>query len=166
MKPETKRPVGAEIQDQSRRVWLLSYAPLVLWIVVVLGLSTGQGAMSETSRIIRPLLEFLFPAAAPETLSFYHGIIRKCAHFTEYAILGWLACRAFLASATFLRKSPFLFGLGLVILVAIIDETNQSFNPERTGSVWDVLLDIAGGAFAIVAVAAVRHRLCKRVAGL
>lgn len=106
--------------------------------------------MSETSRIIRPILEFLFPAASPETLSFYHGIIRKCAHFTEYAILGLFACRAFLATKSWPRKYPFVFAFLVVIAVAMIDETNQSFNPARTGSIWDMLLDISGGLFAVV----------------
>lgn len=105
--------------------------------------------MTETSRIIRPILEFLFPDASPETLSFYHGIIRKFAHFTEYAILGFLACRAFLASRNWLRNYPFAVALLIVIAIAVIDETNQSFNPERTGSMWDVLLDISGGVFAV-----------------
>ena len=102
--------------------------------------------MNQTSRIIRPVLEFLFPSASSETLLFYHGGIRKLAHFTEYAVLGALACRAFAE----LMSRPFLFAAGLVILVAVLDETNQSFNPLRTGSPFDVLIDVSGGVVAIV----------------
>jgi VanZ family protein len=82
--------------------------------------------MSKTSLVIRPILEFLFPGASEETLIAYHAFIRKCAHFTEYGILAFWALLA-------------------VALVAAIDETNQSFNPARTGSPWDVLLDVSGG---------------------
>jgi VanZ family protein len=75
----------------------------------------------------------------------YHGIIRKCAHLTEYAVLGLLACRAFknLSAATS-RKYFYLLAAALVVAVASADEFNQSFNPERTGSPIDVLIDISG----------------------
>ena len=103
--------------------------------------------MSQTSRIIRPLLEFLFPSASAETLLFYHGAIRKLAHLTEYAVLGIFACRAFAVSA--FGRHPFFFAAVLVVLVAAIDETNQSLNPNRTGSPIDVLIDVSGGVAAV-----------------
>jgi VanZ family protein len=122
------------------------YAPLILWIGIIFYLSSGQASMSQTSRFIRPLLEFLFPATPQETLVIYHGYIRKLAHFTEYAILGFLAARAFSSSSIrVLRKYWFAFSFLLVTLIASIDETNQSFLPSRTGSIYDVLLDVSGG---------------------
>ena len=132
------------------RVW--RFVPLVLWVGVILFLSTSQGSFSETSRIIRPLLEFFFPTALPETLTFYHGIIRKLAHFTEYAILGLLAARAFDVGRAVLASSVIVIG------VAAIDEINQSFNPARTGSVADVLIDLAGGATGILLITILRGR--------
>jgi len=122
--------------------------PLLLWIGVIFFLSSGQGASTQTSRIIRPLLEFFFPDASFETIAFYHGIIRKLAHFAEYAVLGFLACRAF--GQAELRKHRLIFSALLVVAVAVIDETNQSFNPQRTGSPIDVLIDFGGGLSAIV----------------
>ena len=134
------------IVDEKRRKWLTAYAPLVIWIGVILFLGSGQGSMTRTSLIIRPLLEFLFPAADELTLQLYHGFIRKFAHFAEYGVLGLLACRAF-------RKhtgSYILMAVGLVLLVASLDEFNQSFNPLRTGSPWDVAIDVGGGVVAIL----------------
>ena len=120
--------------------------------------------MSHTSRIIRPVLEWLFPLAPEETLLFYHGIIRKTAHFTEYAVLGLLACRAFLASAPgWLSRHPFIAALVLVCLVAVVDESQQSFNPARTGSPIDVLIDVSGGIAAVgLAYFLVRRRRLSR----
>lgn len=107
--------------------------------------------MSSTSRIIRPLLEWLFPNAAPETITSYHAYIRKCAHFTEYAILAFWAWRAFRRSgAELLRKYWYVFSFLLVTLIASIDEFNQSFNPLRTSSPYDVLLDMSGGLAMIL----------------
>ena len=118
------------------------YAPLVVWIGVIFFLSSGQGSFSETSRIIRPILEFFFPDASPETIAFYHGAIRKFAHFAEYFVLGILACRAF-------TVRRYILATFLVLLVAGLDETNQSFNSARTGSPVDVAIDLAGGVAGV-----------------
>lgn len=102
--------------------------------------------MAETSRFIRPLLEFLFPAASEETLQLIHFYIRKCAHFTEYGILAFFAARAFLGSRIdWLRKGRLIFALAVVLAVALTDEINQSFIASRTSSIRDVALDLFGG---------------------
>jgi VanZ family protein len=131
---------------------LTAYAPLFIWVVIIFGLGSGLGAATETSRIIRPLLEFLFPDALPETLAAYHGYIRKFAHFAEYAMLAFLAYRAFRP------WRAFLFSFLLVALVAILDETNQSFINTRTASPYDVLLDISGGVAMLFAIWLVTRR--------
>jgi VanZ family protein len=138
------------------------YAPLFLWIGVIFLLSSGSGSMAATSRIIRPLLEFLFPAASEESLQLMHFYIRKTAHFTEYAVLGYWALRAFSRTAAEWRRNHFyLSAFAVVILVASLDEFNQRFISSRTGSIWDVVLDITGGIFAI-AVWSVAWRYNRR----
>jgi VanZ family protein len=128
-----------------------------LWVGLVLYLSTGQATMTQTSRIIRPLLEFLFPGTPEETLIVYHSHIRKFAHFAEYAVLAFWAQRAFRGSpGKFLRRFWFVWSFLLVVLVASIDETNQSYLASRTGSVDDVLLDASGGLTVIAAFALYR----------
>ena len=107
--------------------------------------------MSRTSYFVRPLLEFLFPNAPEETLIVYHGYIRKLAHLVEYAILAFWSSRTFWGSSVkLLQNFWFLVSLFLVFLVASIDEFNQSFNTLRTGSVYDILIDVLGGTFMIV----------------
>lgn len=134
-----------------RRRWLTHFAPLVVWTVVILGLGGPMGSMNETSRFVRPLLEFLFPASSPETLTFIHGYIRKSAHFVEYAVLGYLAFRAFLSFAISRRFAwAFILSIALSTGIAALDEYQQSFNPERTSSIFDSLIDIAGAAAATV----------------
>ena len=137
----------------SEKKWrgrVIRYAPLVFWTLVILGFSTGQASMQETSLIIRPLLKFLFPAAPDTTIDLYHGYIRKCAHFTEYGILAFFAFRAVAGSSIDrFRRSRFLAPALFVALIASIDEFHQSFVPSRTSSGWDVLLDISGGIFVV-----------------
>jgi VanZ family protein len=146
-------------KPKSRREQITLYAPLFIWIGVILFLGSGQGSMTRTSLIIRPVLEFLFPAATEETLLLYHGLIRKGAHFTEYAVLGFLASRAFARMRTaFFRKYFYLAAAALVLLVAGLDELIQSFNPARTGAILDVAIDLTGGLTAIVLYWLIRSR--------
>lgn len=141
------------------------YAPLLLWIGVILVASTTQASMSNTSHFIRPLLIFLFPSAPEDTLIIYHGYIRKFAHFAEYAALSFFASRAFWSSsAEIIRKYWFVFALGLVALIASIDEYNQSFNPARTGSIYDFLLDVSGGIFMLIIFYTIKTCLFRRSA--
>lgn len=129
------------------RVRLWAYAPLILWLGVILYLSSPEGAFTNTSRIIGPILQFFFPEMSEATRMVIHGYVRKAAHFTEYAVLAFLMARACVMSASpFLWRFRFVVPLMLVAMVAVADETNQSFLASRTSSVYDVLIDIAGGA--------------------
>ena len=135
------------------RASIFAYAPLVLWIGVIFFLSSDQGSMVQTSRFIGPLLHFLFSAASEETIQLYHAYIRKAAHVTEYAVLAAIAFRTlklsgFIAGTIY----RYLLPVGLVMLIASIDEFNQSFEPSRTSSPYDVLLDIAGGIIGLALV--------------
>src|SRR5215213_855696 len=118
--------------------------------------------MSNTSRFIRPLLEFLFPNTPEEILVIYHGYIRKFAHFAEYFALAFFAARAFSGSSNkILRKFWFIFSMVLIVIVATADETNQSFLASRTSSVYDVLLDCSGGLTMILLLAVIRKYFFK-----
>ena len=122
-------------------------------------LSSSNGAMSNTSRFIRPLLEWLFPLMPEETLQIYHGYIRKFAHFAEYSALAFFASRAFWSSSIeIFRKYWFIFAFGLVVCIASIDEYNQSFNVLRTSSIYDVLLDASGGLTVVLLIWLFRKR--------
>ena len=134
----------------SRSSWpdrLIRYAPLLFWIALIFFFSSTAASANQTSRIIGPILHFLFPSSSDETLQQYHFLIRKCAHFTEYALLAFWAIWALTRSShESLKKYRFLLAVLLVLVVASADEFNQSFEPSRTSSPWDVLLDCIGGA--------------------
>lgn len=100
---------------------------------------------------VRPILNFLFPNAPEEMLQLYHSYIRKAAHFTEYAVLAFLAIRAFRQSSNGLIRTA-VYSVLVVVSVAAFDEFNQSFDLSRTGSWYDVLLDISGGITTIVMI--------------
>jgi VanZ family protein len=152
--------------ESKRRGRSFRYAPLILWIGVIFILSSGHGSMKETSRFIRPLLEFIFPGAPEQTLLIYQGFVRKFAHFAEYSALAFWAARAFWnSSIEFLRKFWHFVSFVLVLLIAAIDEYNQSFNSLRTGSIYDVLIDLSGGLLMILLLLVFKKNHKKTVAG-
>lgn len=143
------------------RAW--RYGPVAVWLGVVLFASTGTFSASNTSRILRPLLLWLFPDITEGSLLTAHFLVRKAAHVTEYALLALLAARAFLSSTKeALRTRWYAAAFALVACVALVDEYNQSLNPARTGTPYDSLLDMAGGAAALAALALWRSRRHQR----
>lgn len=128
-------------------------------MVVISFASTGGFSADNTSRIVRPLLLWLFPNITEPNIQLAHLIVRKLAHLTEYGVLGWLAARAFVTSSLeFFRRYWFFAGLVLVICQAAMDEFHQSFLASRTGSAYDSLIDIAGGLLALLLFGYLRRR--------
>ncbi|MBL8048416.1 MAG: VanZ family protein [Chthonomonas sp.] len=70
-------------------------------------------------------------------------IVRKTIHFVFYGLLAYSTMRAALAARDDLRRAVW-FGVGWAMSHAIFDEWRQSFLVGRSGSVWDVALDLAG----------------------
>ena len=139
-----------DLNTPTRRRRLWRYGPLVAWACFVLFASSASFSASNTSRIIRPLLLWLFPDISEASLAYVHFLVRKAAHFTEYAVLALLAARAFRTSArTALRRRWWPAAFALVACVALVDEYHQSFLASRTGTIYDSLLDMAGGATAL-----------------
>jgi VanZ family protein len=127
--------------------FLSRYLPLVVWLAFISLASTDSFNAANTSRIIGPLVLWLFPNTSPETLATIHFVVRKIAHFTEYAILGFLAARAFRV-----HQRWFLISLVLIVVYALFDEYHQSFVPSRTASIFDSFIDMAGGLSALIFV--------------
>ena len=96
---------------------------------------------------------FAFSSRPGYTLPNYGGwdvIVKKGAHVTEYAILGFLTARAFYGSQNRnLQSHWFVVGLALVVVYALLDEYHQSFVPGRTASIFDSMIDIVGGLTAL-----------------
>lgn len=138
-----------EQQNWRGRLW--RYAPLIFWLCVIAYFSSGNASMSNTSRVIRPILLFFFPDLDDVSVLTVQVSIRKTAHFVTYFTLALLASRAFATSKiSFLRRLWFAFAFLIMLITASLDEFHQSYLSTRTGSGYDVLLDSIGGATAIL----------------
>lgn len=117
----------------------LCVALLILNVAFIWGNSLLPGSVSGAiSHFVRDILAFLFPDDSSNPDS-GHGLLRKLAHFTEFASLGALFAWLF----GMLRK-PFLVALPCGFLVACMDETIQYFVPDRGPAFKDVLIDTSG----------------------
>ena len=129
--------------------WLARWWPALVWAAVIFSFSAGAFSAEHTSRIILPILHWLFPGASQEALLAMHHVLRKCGHFTEYFVLSLLILRGIRAGR---REAHLAWALGAISMVAgyaALDELHQSFVPGRGGvEISDVLLDTTGGAAA------------------
>ncbi len=151
------------METKSIRERVRRYAPLILWMALISIASTNEFSSLNTSRVVRPLLLWLFPGINEGRIHLVHLLVRKAAHFAEYAVLGFLAGRAFWASShDLLRRFWFRAGFLLVICHALFDEYHQSFVPSRSGSLFDCFIDITGGAVALIGFAYFQKRRVTR----
>lgn len=127
---------------------LSRWLPVLLWAGLIALFSTESFQSSETDALLRPLLRLLLPGASEATLTQLHAAVRKLAHVTEYAVLGFLTLRALLQPGRPAPRSA-LSALLLCALAAALDELHQGSLPTRTGSLWDVALDSAGAALGV-----------------
>lgn len=135
--------------------WLRVWGPVVVWAAVIFSFSTGVFTSEHTSRIIVPVLHWLFPRWSRETLDAAHHLIRKSGHFTEYFVFSLLVLRAFRYGQKGMRLVWALGAIGVAAVYAGLDEFHQSFVPGRTAAFADVLLDTAGSIAAQVVAALV-----------
>lgn len=144
-----------------RRIW--RYGPLVIWLALIFFGSTDALSASNTSGLTRKILLTIDPRMDEGQLVFWQFLIRKAGHFTEYAVLALLAVRSFAGSSlAFLRRRHILTTFLLIVGYALLDEYHQSFIPTRGPSIYDSMIDIAGGATALLSLTLVRSRLRRR----
>lgn len=111
------------------KLWL----PVIVWAGLILLAATDLFSAQSTGGWLRSILGFDPPR-------WLHFAIRKGAHLTVYAILAALAWRA---------DHRWQVVMAIALAVAMTDETMQSFSMRRTGSPWDVGIDLIGAGLAI-----------------
>lgn len=117
---------------------------LLLYVAFIYCNSLTPAALSsqESGAVLRLLHRALggLGLAAPWLTE---HIVRKCAHFGEYFILGMLLTQS-LNHTGLKREGRALGQLCLTIIIPFIDETLQLFTPGRSGQISDVWLDMGG----------------------
>ncbi len=112
---------------------------IVLILCFIWGNSLLPGEISgKVSDWVKELLAALFPGDVPGVTT-GGGLLRKIAHFTEFAALG--LCLTWRFGMLEKRKSN---ALAFGALAACVDETIQLFVPDRGPAIRDVVIDTCG----------------------
>lgn len=129
---------------------MVDWGLVASWAAMIWVLGGGDFSASETSRIIGPLLEWLFPEWSLDERMVWMGAIRKLAHPVEYGVFAVLVLRlrhALRPHAPLVAHSA--VALAAALLLATLDESRQGTLGSRTGSPLDVALDTLGAAIAL-----------------
>jgi VanZ family protein len=89
-------------------------------------------------------------------------IVRKTAHFCEYAVL---ACTFAFSLTAWKKRGKWLFLIPVLLsaLYAATDEFHQTFVPGRAGMIRDVLLDSSGAAAGSLLFCLITAAIIKKV---
>lgn len=132
-----------------KRKWklLLALAVTVLWLWFIYSrsLSNGEASHEESSAILEGLKRFL-PFLNTK-------LVRKGAHIFEFFVLG---CLLYL-DWRLIGRGRVLLPLGAGLVFAAADEFLQTFVPDRSGEVLDVVIDFCGVAAGVGAALLLRR---------
>lgn len=110
------------------KLWL----PVVLWAGLILSSANDTFSAGNTGGLLQRIL-----GEVPYVL---HVLLRKASHVVVYGILGALACRA---------DRRWTVAMAIALVVASADEWMQSQAANRTGTAWDVGLDLIGASIGV-----------------
>ena len=145
--------------DRRRAVWVIL---TLLWMLLIFWFSAKPAVQSAREshevgmwigRIMMRLHGEQWTNAELEQFAVGADfLVRKGAHMSEYAVLGFLMSGAWgvwdRRNRHVIRRA--VFGLLSVALYAVSDEAHQIFVPGRSGQVTDILLDSAGAAAGVL----------------
>ena len=157
--------VGLEGRLEMKNKKIIFSIMTLIWVAVIFSFSLQPGEVSGSlsGSFLQTMLEWFAPGVfeqletmPQEQLEFWHMILRKCAHFTEFAVLGVLS------SLTLLQTKMKWRGFTAIVfclVIASMDEILQLFVAGREGRVLDVMIDGVGALVGIGVVFAVAKSL-------
>lgn len=135
-----------------RKVLLSAWIPAAICVVMIAISSSDTFSSDNTGSVLRPWFQGIFgPVANAVWVKLLYDI-RKTGHFFGYGFVSVVFFRAwrmtFRLSRAYSAVTASLRAAAVALLSTLIissaDEFHQSFLPKRTGSPFDVLLDMCG----------------------
>ena len=126
--------------------------PISLWLLIpvtgcaVVGMVSG-GVGGADHMVVWLLAHTHLTQARAEELVHY---FRKGIHLSAYGLVGLALSRAALSGKA-TNAGAWMFALSSTLCLASFDEIRQTTAPNRSGSAWDVALDMTGAALFIAA---------------
>lgn len=144
-----------------KKVW--SAVPAILFMVVIYWFSSrtavqSQGSSNKVVDVVVAVGESCFGKIKDNRDQVYEilsTIVRKGAHFTEYAVLCVLLLY-WLSSFSISYRRRCAIAVAISALYAATDEFHQLFVPGRSGQITDVMIDTSGALVGMLVVSAAR----------
>lgn len=133
---------------------LLIFQMLFIFTMSSFGSDSSNAQSSQIVQVLHQVFPNLSSRTSDLDASTLTFVVRKTAHFTEYAILGILFY--FFYRQTLPQKNGLqLFVLAILSssLYACTDEIHQLFVPGRSGQFTDILVDTLGASFGCAGLA-------------
>lgn len=146
---------------QGKRI--LCWLGVAGWMGVIFWMSaqTGDQSGGASEAIVRWLVSVFYPGfqqlsqvRQTAILEVCHTILRKGAHFAEYAVLSMLIANA-LQRYTLPKRLYWLLPVAGSAVYALTDEVHQYFVPDRACRLLDVAIDTCGAIFGMCLFAAI-----------
>lgn len=151
----------------------LAWLAVIVWMAVIFSMSaqtveqsrdTSTEVTKEVAPSVVPDYVELTESEKKDAVAELDIVVRKLAHFSEFALLGALLCIALTetrAQGSGVAVAALLASL-IASLYAAGDELHQLFVPGRIALFKDYLIDTAGGFFG-AALALVAIRILRRI---
>lgn len=145
-------------KGKRRYIWAAVTALYVLFIFSN-SLTPADESSRQSGFVLQTLLGIL-DGLGLDSIWLTEHIVRKCAHFTEYTVLGLLLFKslAVWGGSAFPRR---LLNVSLGVWIPFVDETLQLFTEGRSGQISDVWLDMSGVAAGTILAWLLGQFLCK-----
>lgn len=128
-----------------------------MWIIFGFSNQNGEESGSISKKITQMItkniksIQELEEAEKEKVLKKIEHFIRKLAHFSLYTIIGILSMSLMLTYNIKTKNQIVISGI-IGLLYAISDEIHQSFIPNRTPMVGDVIIDFLGVITGIITI--------------
>ena len=129
---------------------IINWILLIAWMLLIFLMSNQPAHISnQQSNSFINMLAFFGIDLNSKLGSLASFVVRKTAHFTEYAVLGFFTYKA-VSCDVLDRKKAVLTAQLISTGYASTDEIHQMFVPGREGKVFDVMIDSCGAFCGIM----------------
>ena len=143
---------------------IINWILLIAWMLLIFLMSNQPAHISnQQSNSFINMLAFFGIDLNSKLGSLASFVVRKTAHFTEYAVLGFFTYKA-VSCDVLDRKKAVLTAQLISTGDASTDEIHQLFVPGREGKVFDVMIDSCG-AFCGIMVSLITQKLIEKKKG-
>lgn len=118
----------------------------ITWMITIYSFSarTAEVSGSDSMFITDYVVNFFFDNPSSQTINLIETVIRKLAHFSEFAVLSILISISFRSFGFSAKAASASILLGF--LYAVSDEIHQYFVPGRACRMFDILVDTLGAS--------------------